>query len=175
MFKGVTDDELRAELLRRMKVDQDIRRPTAEPPTQEYMTRWMEIDRDNTAWLLSVVRDRGWPLLSQVGDDGALAAWLLAQHADASPEIQREFHAALSEAVAGEEALPANLAYLEDRIRVNSGRPQLYGTQFMDDSSGFGPQPIENPDQLDGRRAAVGLEAFEDYVAQMRRFREGYS
>ncbi|WP_218041543.1 DUF6624 domain-containing protein [Acrocarpospora macrocephala] len=170
----MTDDELRAELLRRMKVDQDIRQPAAEPPTQEYMARWMEIDRDNTAWLWAVVRERGWPLLSQVGEDGGLAAWLLAQHADASPEIQREFHAALSEAVVGEEAMPANLAYLEDRVRVNSGRPQLYGTQFMDDGRDFGPRPIEDPEHLDERRAAVGLEPFEDYVAQMQRLQEGY-
>ncbi|MEV7801528.1 DUF6624 domain-containing protein [Microbispora sp. NPDC088329] len=95
------------------------------------------------------------------------------QHADASPEIQRDFHTALSDAVARNEAKPAHLAYLEDRMRVNSGRPQLYGTQMFDDGNGFRPHPIENPEQLDDRRAAVGLEPFETYEAQMRRLYEG--
>ncbi|XVQ86362.1 DUF6624 domain-containing protein [Microbispora siamensis] len=171
----MTDDELRAELLKRVKVDQDIRQPAEEPPNQEHMAEWMNVDRDNTAWLWSVVRARGWPLLSQVGEDGALAAWLLAQHADASPEIQREFHAALSDAVAREEAKPAHLAYLEDRVRVNSGRPQVYGTQFFDDGSGLRPRPTEDPDRLDDRRAAVGLGPFEEYEARMRRLHEGDS
>ncbi|TQS27323.1 hypothetical protein FLW16_20810 [Microbispora sp. KK1-11] len=156
-----------------MKVDQDIREQSEDPPNQERMARWRNIDRDNTAWLRSVVRARGWPLLSQVGEDGALAAWLLSQHADASPEIQREFHAALSDAVSRKEAKPAHLAYLGDRVRVNSGRPQIYGTQFVNDGNGFRPHPIEELDQLDDRRAAVGLEPFEEYEAQMRSLYEG--
>lgn len=110
----MTDDELRAELLKRMEADQDIREPAGEPPSPERMAQWRSIDRDNTAWLLSVIGARGWPLLSQVGEDGALAAWLLAQHADASPEVQREFHRALSDAVSRNEAKPAHLAYLEE-------------------------------------------------------------
>ncbi|MEU7885795.1 DUF6624 domain-containing protein [Microbispora bryophytorum] len=171
----MTDDELRAELLKRMKVDQDIREPADEPLNQERMAQWKNLERDNTAWLRSVVVIRGWPLSSQVGEDGALAAWLLAQHADASPEIQCEFHRALSGAVARNEAKPAHLAYLEDRVRVNSGRPQLYGTQFFNEGSGLRPHPIEDADQLDDRRAAVGLESFEQYEAQMRRLYEGES
>ncbi|MEU8174982.1 DUF6624 domain-containing protein [Microbispora hainanensis] len=169
----MTDDELRAELLKRMEADQDIREPAGEPPSQERMAQWRSIDRDNTAWLLSVIGARGWPLLSQVGEDGALAAWLLAQHADASPEVQREFHRALSDAVSRNEAKPAHLAYLEDRIRVGSGRPQLYGTQFLSDGSGFRPHPIEDADHLDDRRAAAGLEPFARYEAQMRSMFEG--
>ncbi|MEU8274875.1 DUF6624 domain-containing protein [Microbispora bryophytorum] len=129
----MADDELRAELLKRMKVDQDIREPADEPLNQERMAEWKNLERDNTAWLRSMVVMRGWPLSSQVGEDGALAAWLLAQHADASPEIQCEFHRALSGAVARNETKPAHLAYLEDRVRVNSGRPQLYGTQFFNE------------------------------------------
>ncbi|TQS24416.1 hypothetical protein FLX08_00705 [Microbispora hainanensis] len=156
-----------------MKVDQDIREPADEPPSQERMAQWRSIDRDNTAWLRSVVGARGWPLLSQVGEEAALAAWLLAQHADASPEVQREFHRALSDAVSRNEAKPAHLAYLEDRIRVGSGRPQLYGTQFFRDDSGFRPHPIEDADRLDDRRAAMGLEPFSQYEAQMRRLYGG--
>lgn len=170
----MTDDELRAELLRRQEVDQEIRRRvTAEPRTEEMMTRWQEIDRDNTAWLWSVVRERGWPPASQVGEDGAHAAWLLAQHAGDSPRIQERFLAMLADAVARREASPGDLAYLEDRVRVIANRPQLYGTQFVRDAHGLRPQRIADPDHLDERRTAVGLRPFAEYERLMRERDEG--
>ena len=101
-------------------------------------------------------------------EDGAQAAWLLAQHADRDLDLQRAFLDALRGAVGEGEAAPANLAYLEDRVRVADGRPQLYGTQFTVTEREFGPCPIEDPQRLDERRAAVGLEPFADYEAQIR-------
>ncbi|NJP26655.1 hypothetical protein OHB01_12515 [Microbispora hainanensis] len=56
---------------------------------------------------------------------------------------------------------------------MGSGRPQLYGTQFFSDGNGFRPYPIEDADHLDDRRAAMGLEPFEQYEAEMRRLYEG--
>jgi hypothetical protein len=56
-----------------------------------------------------------------------------------------------------------------DRVRVNAGRPRLYGTQNGMSVAGFGPQPIVCPDRLDERRAAVGLPPVAEYDAEMRR------
>jgi len=103
-----------------------------------------------------------------VGEDGADAAWLLAQHADRNPARQREFLDALRGAVARGEASPANLAYLEDRVRVHAGQPQLYGTQFTMTDGKFGPRPIDDPARLDQRRATAGLEPFAAYEARIR-------
>lgn len=62
-----------------------------------------------------------------------------------------------------------DMAYLEDRVRVNTGRATLYGTQFYNDDHGqFGPRPIENPEALNERRAAAGLSPFEEYEREMR-------
>jgi hypothetical protein len=47
------------------------------------------VDADNLAWLKEVVAEVGWPGQSMVGEDGAHAAWLLAQHADQDPAFQR--------------------------------------------------------------------------------------
>lgn len=75
----------------------------------------------------------------------------------------------MTAAVASGEADAKLLAYLDDRVRVNAGRPQLYGTQFISDETGvLRPQPIQNPDSLDQRRAAIGLEPFAEYAAAMR-------
>jgi hypothetical protein len=71
-------------------------------------------------------------------------------------------------AVADGEASPGNLAYLEDRVRVHDGRPQLYGTQFTVADGELQPSPIEDPQRLDARRAAAGLDTFAAYEALMR-------
>jgi hypothetical protein len=84
------------------------------------------------------------------------------------PVQQRAFLDALRAAVTQEEAPAAHLAYLEDRVRVNAGQPQLYGTQFTLTGGTLGPCPIEDPGRLDQRRAQAGLEPFADYEARMR-------
>ena len=55
-----------------------------------------------------------------------------------------------------------------DRVRVNAGQPQLYGTQFTAIGGEFGPGSIEDPQRLDERRAQAGLEPFADYESRMR-------
>jgi hypothetical protein len=89
-------------------------------------------------------------------------------HADQDPILQRAFLEALGGAAADGEASPANLAYLEDRVRVHDGRSQLYGTQFTATRGRLGPYPIEDPPRLDQRRAQAGLEPFAVYEARMR-------
>jgi Family of unknown function (DUF6624) len=169
------DEELRRELLARRDEDQRIRALVSPPQGQravrlpdEVAEEWQRIDEDNTRWLGELVSARGWPGRTLAGEDGAAAAWLLAQHADGDPVRQRAFLDALRGAVEHGEASPAHLAYLEDRVRVNAGQPQLYGTQFTVTDRHFGPHPIENPQRLDGRRAEAGLEPFADYEARMR-------
>jgi hypothetical protein len=116
----------------------------------EVAARWQRIDRDR---LGDVLNGQGWPGRTLVGEDGAAAAWLLAQHADRDPVRQRTFLQALRGAVDQGEASEAHLAYLEDRVRVNAGLPQLYGTQFTVTDGVFGPWAIEDPQRLDKRRA----------------------
>ena len=64
---------------------------------------------------------------------------------------------------------PANIAYLTDRIRVNQGQSQLYGTQFYRNpqTGQLEARPIETPEELDSRRAEMGLELFSDYEKGM--------
>lgn len=167
----IEDDGLRAELLRRREDDQRAR---ASAPGG----RWTDADRDlcrqideaNTQWLADLVDKTGWPGASRVGTDGAHAAWLLAQHADGSPDVQASFLEAMRRVPAGEVS-PADLAYLEDRCAVNAGALQLYGTQVTSGPDGeIVPQPIADPDRVDQRRAAVKLVPLADYLDSVRAF-----
>jgi uncharacterized protein DUF6624 len=172
---GLVDEELRRELLARREEDQRIRHlaaARADPDTgrlpDDLGEQWHGIDDDNTRWLADVLASRGWPGRTLVGEEGAQAAWLLAQHADQDPIQQRAFLDALRAAVAQGEASAAHLAYLEDRVRVHAGQSQLYGTQFTHIDGSLRPHPIEDPGRLDERRSQAGLEPFADYEARMR-------
>jgi len=157
------DRRLWAELLRRTRRDQELRRAVAAATAgavgdRELLAELAAVDDENSGWLAGVVAQRGWPGRTLVGDDGAMAAWLLAQHADAFPDRQQAFLTALGEAVAAGEASPAQHAYLEDRVRVNAGRPQRFGTQSTVTATGTRRlHPVEDPDGLPDRRAAAGL------------------
>jgi hypothetical protein len=107
--------------------------------------------------------------ISDVGPKAAHAAWLLAQHADAAPVQQRMFLALMRDAVAAGEAQPADLAYIEDRCLRNADQPQLYGTQVvLDDDGELAPDRLADPETVDERRAAVGLEPLANYLELVR-------
>lgn len=123
----------------------------------------------NAAALDDIVTQHGWPGAGLADEDGAEAAWLIAQHAIALPGFQRRCLAALESAAAAGSIPKWQPAYLADRIRTHEGRPQLYGTQFdWDDAGEMSPLPIEEPDAVDARRAGVGLGPLAEKTAQMR-------
>lgn len=154
--------DLRDELLRRREIDQAPRRRGI---TAETAAEMDAVDAQNTAWLAHLVDAHGWPGWARVGRDGARAAWLLVQHADHDVAFQRRCLGLLARAVAADDADPVELAYLTDRVAVNEGRAQTYGTQLDDDGT---PRPILDPERVDERRASVGLAPLAEYVAQFR-------
>jgi uncharacterized protein DUF6624 len=123
-------------------------------------------DAARTARLREIIDEHGWPTHRLVGEDGASAAWLIAQHSDQDVAFQREALDLMCAAAAAGDADPGELAYLVDRVAVNSGEPQVYGTQggCVDGHASIGPMVDEQ--HVDERRAAVGLEPLEDYLAE---------
>ncbi|MFC4518050.1 DUF6624 domain-containing protein [Streptomyces ehimensis] len=159
------DEALRRELLRRRDIDQAFRNSLPRVLTDELSARWAEIDEDNTAWLKTVIDRAGWPGRALCGEDGADAAWLLAQHADRQPQLQQMWAGLLAEAVTAGDAAPEHLAYLEDRIAVHvEGGKQWFGTQHRPARGGgvYEPFPIHDPDGVDHRRAEHGLEPLSE-------------
>ena len=155
-----------AELLAMSEVDQAMR--GAYQTTNEWDAT---VDETNTARLKEIIEQQGWPTISMVGSKGASAAWLLAQHADKDPAFQEKCLALMKE-LPEDEVILWNIALFEDRVRMNTGRPQLYGTQFKMSEGNFGPGPIEDEEHLEERRAAMGLETFKEYSREMREMYE---
>ncbi len=136
--------DLRAELLQRTEQDQAAR--SAPEPDWEVLAA---VDADHLAWLREVVASVGWPGQSMVGEDGAHAAWLLAQHADQDPAFQRRCLELMTQAVASGEAAKADLAYLTEGVLLAEGKAQEYGTQFVGRESGWAPRRLRDPDTMD--------------------------
>lgn len=135
-----------------------------------YDERMAAVHKQNAENLDRIVDEVGWPGKALVGSDGAEAAWLILQHAIGSPELQRKCLRLLENAVESGDVPAAQVACLEDRIRVFEERPQRYGTQFDWDGSGvLSPHPIEDPERVDEYRASVGLGPLSEKTQEMRR------
>ncbi len=125
-----------------------------------YVPRMEEVHRRNAARLRELIELHGWPAEDIAGKDGAEAAWLIAQHAIGEPKFQRHTLTLLRACIA-EGRVPAwHAAYLEDRIAMYEGRPQRYGTQWMDDPRDGRTRPwkLAEPRRVNELRAEVGLE-----------------
>jgi hypothetical protein len=61
------------------------------------------------------------------------------------------------------------VAMLTDRIRFNEGRAQLYGTVLDWNSLGELNCEVEDPENVDARRASVGLEPLREALEEHRR------
>jgi hypothetical protein len=53
---------------------------------------------------------------------------------------------------------------LTDHVLIHHHWKQRYGTQFKHVSDGWKPGPIEDPEQVDTRRASVGLGTLAEYT-----------
>lgn len=174
---STADTNLRTELLARAANDQQVRTEVIQrwpggtliDTDDPLYLRWRRVDRDNTAWLRDILDATGWPTIDRVGDDGAQAAWLLAQHADDDPEFQHRCLHDMTEEVERGQASPALLAYLVDRVAIHDGRPQTYGTQHQWCDGVATPLPIHDPERVDQRRADVGLPPLAESTADLNR------
>lgn len=153
--------EIATEITAMYEADQNMR-----IKAEEDDSTWDDaIDPRNTARMKEIVEQIGWPTISKVGERASGNAWLLVQHADKDVEFQRHCLELMKAEQAGEVALH-DIAYLEDRVRVNTGRPQLYGTQFR--WEGSKPiQNIEDIENVDQRRAGVGLDTLAENLERM--------
>jgi len=165
----VTDRALRKELLAMIEQDQAIRmemiKGGADNPSPTVMARMSEIDSRNTMRMRNIIKQYGWPTPELVGWDGTEAAFFLVQHADHSfqkqllPLLKREYRTG---GLSG-----PNYALFIDRVLVEDGKPQLYGSRARPSSEWKNGEPvfypIDDEANVDKRRAKVGLSTLAEY------------
>jgi len=157
----VIDDGLRRELLEMRAEDTRVRQELLESGELggSYVPRMEDVHTRNAARLRELIAVYGWPGEDIAGKDGAEAAWLIAQHAIGEPDFQRETLGLLQACAMAKRVPLWHAAFLEDRIAMYEGRPQRYGTQWMDDpvDGRIRPWKLAEPHRVNQLRAEVGL------------------
>jgi len=162
-MKAVFDEDLRRELVEMRQEDLRVRQELLDAGQLggAYVPRMEAIHLKNAARLRALIAAHGWPGEDIAGKDGAEAAWLIAQHAVGEPQFQRHVLQLLRASAATGHCPDWHAAYLEDRIALYEGRPQRFGSQWVDDprDGRARPSKLADPEHINDLRASVGLEA----------------
>lgn len=146
-------------------------------PTQEYehlsLEEWKSfkdsVYRTHQKRLEEIMDTQGYPGYDLVGRSGESSFWVMAQHSDHNPVFQKRVLDAMRVEVNKGNANAGRYAYLVDRVKVNTGGQQVYGSQVGYDFITGKAKSIDlaDPDNVNVRRKEVGLEPLEDYLAEM--------
>lgn len=168
LVKAPTAPLLRSELLRMAREDQSARIALIRHGNSGsgYVHAVKAVDAENLAHLKAIFRKYGFPTPAMVGYDGINAAFLLVQHQDQDPAWQRKWLGAVTQLARHRELSPESYALFVDRVRVNEGRKQIYGSQLF--NGGFALKPTRDPAHLDERREALGLIPEDEYECILR-------
>ena len=137
--------------------------------SDEMMAQWAIINKKDSVNLIKVRKildERGWLGADVIGGQGNHTLFLVIQHADI--ETQEKYLPMMREAVADGRAGANSLALLEDRVALRKGGKQIYGSQIgRDPITGEDyVLPLTDPDNVDKRRAEVGLGPIQDYISR---------
>jgi uncharacterized protein DUF6624 len=165
----ISNPGLLSELQRRVDRDQEARRSWLRSPSyKELANRVDAIDSENVAWLRNLIDGGGFPAASDVGEVGVHLAWILLQHADQAPDLQRRLLPILAKRYEERELSPTDLARYTDRVLLAMKKPQRYGTQFDWQSRTFKLPDHRTVAEINAHRRELGLMSLEDYACMMK-------
>jgi VWFA-related protein len=171
---GPFNKKLRSDLLRMQEKSEDLIGRAAEKATEKKRNAdklKMEFDKrteTNGARFCQILKESGWPTKDAVGPDGAGAAFYLLENS-ASLELQNELFPVIVAAVKRNVIPKHELARLVDRMRVDAGMKQLFGTQASIINGFLVLPPIEAEAQVDSRRRQFGLVPLAQYLRGLER------
>jgi len=121
-------------------------------------------DSINLIKIERILDEHGWLGSKFIGENGNLTLFLVIQHSNL--KTQEKYLPMLREAVKKGNALPNQLALLEDRVLIGNGEKQIYGSQlqYSKDEQNYIVSPMIDPENVDRRRASMGLEPMSEYL-----------
>ena len=135
--------------------------------SEEMKAHWKLINEKDSINLIKIekiLNERGWLGANIIGEQGNSTLFLVIQHSDI--ETQLKYLPLMREAVKEGNAKSSSLALLEDRVALGQGERQIYGSQIgRDHETGeYFVSPLIDPENVDKRRAEVGLGTIAEYV-----------
>lgn len=122
----------------------------------------------NQQYLEELIAKKGWPKISEVGQEAAGTAFYIVQHSNA--DLQQKYIPILKKLCEEKEASCIHFAMLYDRMKMNQNLPQRYGTQMNLDNRITGAvelYPLEDAAKVDEWRKELGLEPLKEFLAKM--------
>ncbi len=126
-----------------------------------------ETDSSNLIKVEAILKKYGWLGPEILGSQGNTTLFMVIQHSNL--KTQEKYLPMLRDAVKNGKALPRHLALLEDRVSLLEGKKQIFGSQVSWNmkTNIYYVLPLEDPDNVDKRRAAIGLSPLSDYLVEM--------
>ncbi|MCA0931419.1 hypothetical protein LCM02_03070 [Lutimonas saemankumensis] len=120
--------------------------------------------RVNEKIICDLLDENGWPNPELTGARGNWTICNVIQHAD--NEVRLKYLPMMRKAVNEQKLEPRFLARAEDRIATERGDLQLYGGQmkYYPETKSFNLWPVYDPENIDKRRAAIGLEPIDVFL-----------
>ena len=131
---------------------------------KEHWEKIDKIDSVNLTKVKQILDERGWLGTEKIGDQGDMTLFLVIQHSDL--ESQEKYLPVLRAAVKKGNSKANYLALLEDRVALRKGEKQIYGSQVgrNEETGEAYVLPLIDPDNVDKRRAEVGLGKLKYYL-----------
>lgn len=170
------NNELRKKLNKIQYEDQGIRllllnvqksKGLSSPTTLLIREEMKQIDSINAIKVQQIIDEFGWLGESKISSEANQTLFLTIQHVD-DLIVQEKYLPILGQAVKDGNAEAWQFAFLTDRILMNQGKYQIFGTQII---IGEKPEdsyivPLQNPEKVDELRQEVGLESLNDYLKE---------
>ncbi|HJQ40480.1 MAG TPA: DUF6624 domain-containing protein [Thermoanaerobaculia bacterium] len=168
LTSDAADPALSAELVAMLKEDQEVRQRWIKDQKNEALREEMRaLSKKHVERFGEIVAAHGWPGKSKAGMNGASAAWTIAQHG--GPEFLGKMLPLMYDAVIKRELDESLYGTSLDRVLMQRGKKQMYGTQFdVDPATGkCEPMPIEDAEHVEERRAKAGMTSLAEYTKEL--------
>ena len=154
--------------LEKILVDDQSVRGNKSKDDETYARRQQEMDAQNLVKVEAILQKYGWLGQDIIGSNGNEALFLVIQHS--TPAVMEKYLPIMKAAVLEKKAEATQLALLQDRVNMNQGKKQIYGSQLRsnsqnaDGSENWFIYPIEDAQNVDKRRAEIGLRPIAEYM-----------
>jgi hypothetical protein len=158
--------------------DQQYRQQlSSSPPTSmKTIELWKKqniLDSLNLKRVTKILDSMGFPQRPLFDDSAGVATFMVVQHATLAQ--QEKYLPLFQKAADAKELQPFMIAKMIDRIKVNKGQKQIYGTQAIpikDSKTGYITDkyelaPIEEEENVNKRRLKIGLPTMEEGAKEL--------
>lgn len=139
------------------------------PEMKKLMDEWKSVGDADKIQLKTLFKENGFLGYNEVGEQSSHNFLQMIQRFDDDTAFQQEVLVEMKKHIDKINANPIEFAYLTDRVNLNQKKPQMYGTQLKINEKGtsYEPKPVIDPQNLNKRRAEVGLGTIEEAILLM--------